>query len=212
VGGHDGEDVLLASRLRVVHGRRSSPRAPRRCRRPLDAGVHVRLVVVADVQDILVAFGGAGKGLESDIESAAIAGPYEDGRVAVALHIECGTHAGRDRGAGFERGMVEWHAERRLRPGSCDHAPAARRQHDHGPRSEFLEDETHGDGAAAAGACKVAGRHQLESRHTVPDDDLAHVFNPAQRSSRSGRSAVSVLSMTSSIVAGVTSRPPSPST
>ena len=49
------------------------------------AGVHVRLVVVADVQDVLVALGRARQRLEADVERAAVAGPRHHGGLGVAV-------------------------------------------------------------------------------------------------------------------------------
>ncbi len=51
---HDGHDVLLGLVLRVDGRCRGRPRSPRRGRRALDPGVHVRFVVVAEVDEILV--------------------------------------------------------------------------------------------------------------------------------------------------------------
>ena len=51
----------------------------------LDAGVHVGLVVVADIHHVVAPLHGPGQGLEADVISAAI--PAEGDEFVVVLHL-----------------------------------------------------------------------------------------------------------------------------
>ena len=80
------------------------PRAERRGAAALPARVAVDLVVVADVDDVLVALGCRREGGEPDVVGAAVAGPA-DGGVRLVVEVVHAAHAGRHgRGAGERRG------------------------------------------------------------------------------------------------------------
>jgi membrane protease YdiL (CAAX protease family) len=59
----------------------------------LVARVHVRLVVVADVEDAVTALEGAGHGLQANVDRGSIARESEDGGVVVAFGVQCRTNA-----------------------------------------------------------------------------------------------------------------------
>ena len=82
-------------------GRRGGPR-------PLHAGVHVGLVVVADVEHVIVALEHAGQGPEADIHGGAIPALAHDPDIGAAL----GLH-GRCHTSGHGRGVPE----QRVQPG-----------------------------------------------------------------------------------------------
>ncbi len=68
---HDARDVLGV--LPLAHGSRGGTSTVGRETRALRARVHVRLIVVADVNEVLVALGGAGQRLDADVTRAAVA-------------------------------------------------------------------------------------------------------------------------------------------
>ncbi len=68
--------------------RRVGARGWRRRRRTLHARVHVRLVVVADVEHVVVAFEHAGQAAEADVGGAAVAALRDDPHVVLALHAQ----------------------------------------------------------------------------------------------------------------------------
>src|ERR1035437_2095623 len=208
----DAKNVLLVACFRMLRRRGRGPRAPRRGRRPLDAGVHVRFVVVTAVEDVLVALRPSRQRLQADVERAAIANPHEHGGVRLSAYVERSAHARRNGRAGRERRVVERNLERRLRPGSGDDREATRRHDDDRIGAERLEYEAHRQWRRTPGTGEVSRCHQLASRDLLTYARLTHGFTPTQRSSRSDFVLCRVRSITSSITAGVMSRPPNPRT
>ncbi|CAN4008624.1 TVP38/TMEM64 family membrane protein, partial [Dysosmobacter welbionis] len=114
VGHHDLRQVLLLLHLAGDH------RALRRGGGvgkvgggggTLDAGVHVRLVVVADIHHVVAALHGAGQALEADVVGAAVAAEGDELvriiQLAPLLHRPvCRLHAG-DRGRRIFKGVVD---------------------------------------------------------------------------------------------------------
>ena len=112
------EDVprLASDRLRVRGSRR------RRCRaRALDARVHVRLVVVADVQHVVVPLEHPGQAREADVERAPVASLRDDADVAPALCPQGGCDPARD-------GRCV--PEQRVQPGELPRGLRVRRRED----------------------------------------------------------------------------------
>ena len=155
------DDVLLAHLLPVLArgGRRPGPVGRRGA--ALDARVHVGFVVVADVDEVLVSLHGARERLEADVEGAAVAGPGDDRRFRVALHVQGGPHAAGRGPARLEGGVDDGDLQRRRRVGPGDDGPAAGRHDHHHLLAEGLQHKPHGDGGAAARAADVAGIHEF---------------------------------------------------
>jgi hypothetical protein len=64
---------------------------------PLDAGVHVTAVVVADEQHVVVAFEHPRQAGQTDVDRAPVTALTDDADVGAALRPECRGDAGRDR-------------------------------------------------------------------------------------------------------------------
>lgn len=69
----------------------------------LSAGVHICLVVAADINCLVTALDRAGQCLEADIKRAAIAGVTHDVDVVLALDLQRLGHAGGKSGRSSER-------------------------------------------------------------------------------------------------------------
>jgi len=95
VGGDDGHHILGApphEAVRAGVGRRRCA-VGRGCA-ALHAGIHVGAVIIADIEDVLVACRCAGKRLQTDVESAAVAGHNDHLRGRPALPVERRADAG----------------------------------------------------------------------------------------------------------------------
>ena len=161
VRGHDLEHVLLLRQAaaHVRPGRRGGGLgAERRERAFLDARVHVRLVVVADVQHVIVAVDGARQRLDADVGGAAVAGEAHHRAIVglLALRAQAGLDAGEHAGRGRERRDHRVVGEAELREVEADGAHATRRQRAHRVRPQNLERRAHGQRPAASGARLVA--------------------------------------------------------
>ena len=114
----------------------------------LDAGVHVRLVVVAEVENVVVALGGAGERLQADVVRAAVAGPAADGGFAFAQRVH-GRLDARGRGCrGFESHVQQRHFQAGIRERTVDHRPAAGGEGEYRIPAQGLQSGTHGDAVA----------------------------------------------------------------
>ncbi len=105
--------------------RRRRARGRRRRARALHAGVHVRLVVVADVEHVVVALEHAGQAAEADVGGAAVAALRDHADVAAALHAHRGGDAGRHRRRIAEQRVDPRDLPRRLRIRRREHLEAA---------------------------------------------------------------------------------------
>ena len=116
-----------ADRLR---GRRSGGRW--RGARALHARVHVRLVVVTDVEHVIAALEHARQAREPDVHGAAVAALADDAHVLTALRPQCRGDAGRHSGRVAEQRVDPRDPPRGLRIGGGEHLEAAggvRRDH-----------------------------------------------------------------------------------
>ena len=93
----------------------------------LHAGVHVGLVVVADVEHVVVALEHARQAAEADVGGAAVAAPAttRTSAACAALHLQRGGDAGGDRGGVAEQRMDPRHLPRGLRVRRREHLQAA---------------------------------------------------------------------------------------
>ena len=102
-----------------LRGGRSCRR--RRCRRTLHAGIHIGLVVVADIEHIVITLKHARKAAEADIGRAAVAAHGNDPRRLRSFLFgpgpECGGHAGGDCGRIAEKRMEPGKLPARFRIG-----------------------------------------------------------------------------------------------
>ena len=64
---------------------------------PLDAGIHVGLIVIAKEDEVVSSFAGTGEGLETDITRSPIAGPGRNSGLFFPLGPESCTDTGRCR-------------------------------------------------------------------------------------------------------------------
>ncbi len=111
-------------------GRRGGLGAERGERALLDARVHVRLVVVADVEHVVVAVDGARQRLDADVGRAAVAREAHHRAVVglLALRAQAGLDAGEHAGRGGKRRDHRVVGEAELREVEPDGAHAARGQ------------------------------------------------------------------------------------
>ena len=161
---------------RLPGPRGGGPRARGREPAALRAGVHVRLVVVAQVDEVVVALGRAGERLDADVAGAAVARHREHRHLVVAPgRAQPGGEAG-GRGRGRrERDVDPRDLDRRGRIHAAEHREAARRhRHDHAA-VERLGDRAQADADAAAGAGAVAGQDVLAGGQV---DDAGHCAPP----------------------------------
>ena len=121
----------VGPRLRADRHRRRRA-GPRRGRRAaLHAGVHVGLVVVADVEHVVVALEHARQAAEADVGRSAVAALGDHANAALLepglqrLDLERGGDAGSDRSGVAEQRMDPWQLPRRLRVGRREHLEAA---------------------------------------------------------------------------------------
>ena len=129
----------------------------RRCPRPLHAGVHVGLVVVADEQDVVVALEHAREAAEADVHRAAIAGLRDHPRVAPALDPQRRRDPGRYCGGVAEQGMQPRDLPRRLRVGRREHLEAAGGVDGHHPAAGRAHGRIDGVTGAERLAAALAG-------------------------------------------------------
>ena len=179
VGAHNLEEVLLLREAAVVvfaGGRGGGTGAEGREAALLDARVHVRLVVVADVDDVLVAVDGARQGLDADVGRAAVTGEaHHVERVGVlALGLKTCANAGEHRGCGRkgrDEGVV---GEAQLGEVEAHGTHAAGRQRADRAGSQDLEGLAHHErpGASRAGFVAVevlvVGDGASVYRHGLP--------------------------------------------
>ncbi len=104
----EGVAGALADRL----GGRGAGRGRGRAR-TLHPGVHVGLVVVADVEHVVVALEHAGQAGQPDVDRPAVAALGDDTYVVAAGRLQCRGDAGRDR-----RGVGEQRVQPRQLPGA----------------------------------------------------------------------------------------------
>ncbi len=192
----------------------------RRCRRPgprrsgrgaLDAGVHVGLVVVADVEDVVIALGRGAERLDPDVERSAVAGPGDDLGLGVADHFQAGLDAGGRRGGGLERAVINGDAQTGIGERPVDDGPAAGRNADGRPLAEGLEDVSEGEVGPAPLAGEIARTDELLRRESQRHLFLfAHFLTPIQLISSAGLSCRRTMSTISRKDAALMSRPPSP--
>ena len=157
MGGHDLKEALLVGKaaVHVLAGRRGGgPGTVRRERAALDARIHIRLVVVADVEHVVVAVDSAGQRLQAYVGSAAIAGKAHHGAVLRldALRLKAGLNAGEDArsgGEGRNHGVV---GKGQLREVEAHGAHAAGWQGGDGVRAQDLEHLADDKRPGAAGA------------------------------------------------------------
>ena len=137
-------------------GRGGGPGPRRRRRGPLDPGVHVRLVVVADVDDVLVALRRPRQRLDADVEGAAVARPgHHRGVLALDVLGRLDARGGHRRG--LEGGVEHGDLQGVHREGPVDDRPAAGGDHHHRVGAQRLQGEAHGQRPAAALAAQVPG-------------------------------------------------------
>src|SRR5450631_2334505 len=99
----------------------------RRCRaRALHTRVHVRLVVVTDIEHVVVAFEHARQAAEADVGRAAVTALRNNACRRVPEHALCGGDAGRDRGRIAEKRVNPWNLPRSLRIRRREHFKATR--------------------------------------------------------------------------------------
>ena len=157
---------LALLRLADLGGRR--PGAERRGAGPLDAGVHVGAVVVADVDHVVAALHGTGQRLQADVVRAAVAAERDElhalvgGDLAGALQaLERRLDAGDRRRRVLERVVDERGLPRRVRIDRGRDLEAAGRAAHHERRLARAEqDLAHRDRRAAAGAQAVSARER----------------------------------------------------
>ena len=136
-----------------VRGRRRRPG-------PLDAGVHVALVVVADEEHVVVALEHPGQAAEPDVDRAAVTRLGDDAHVVAALRLQRCRHAGRDRGGVAEQRVQPRHPPGRLGVRRREHLETSRRvDRDHpalGGAHRGVEHHPRSQRLAAAAAGPVA--------------------------------------------------------
>ncbi len=161
---HDLDEVVLARRL--ARGSGAGARVVRGGRGLLRAGVHVALVVEADVEDVLVALGSRGQALQADVVRAAVPREHDDLRVPAPAHVERPAQARGGGGARFERALVHGDAKAAagLRPGDDRHAGG--RDDRNGIGAEGAEHVARRERVDAAGAGDVPGAEEIgQSTH-----------------------------------------------
>ena len=159
VSGNDLEHVFLRSEIAAdvfACRRRGGFGAEGGQRAFLDAGVHVGFVVVADVQDVVIAVDGAREGLDADIRRAAVAGEADRVEIGDALRPQAGFNAGEHGGSSREGGDDGIAAEAELGEVEAHRRHTSRRQDGHRTLTQHLERDAHREAAAAAGAGLVA--------------------------------------------------------
>ncbi len=107
--------------------RRVGARGRRRRGRALHAGVHVRLVVVAEVQHVVVALEHAREAAEADVGGAAVAALRHHAHVALALHAQRRGDSRPDGGRIAEQRVNPRNLPRGLGVRRREHLEAARR-------------------------------------------------------------------------------------
>ena len=125
ISGHvlaGAEDV---ARRVADRGRGRRARGRRRGAGALHAGVHVGLVVVADVEHVVVALEHAGQAAEADVGGAAVAALGDHAHLVPALDPHRGGNAGGDRGGVAEQRVQPGDLPGRLGIGRGEHLEAA---------------------------------------------------------------------------------------
>lgn len=134
----------------------------------LDARVHVRFVVIADVENVVVAIDRARKRLEADICRAAVARKADDRTIVGLLPLcpQTGLDAREHGRRGRKRRDHRVVRKAQLGEVEADGAHATRGQCRHRVRTEHLQCRADRKRAAAASACLVPEK-QLVSRHVL---------------------------------------------
>ena len=180
VRGHDLEHALLAALAAVevlAGGRVRRLHAVGGQTGLLNAGVHIRLVIVADEDRLIVAVDHAGQSLQADIGRAAVAGEAHNVVVLKTLCLRTGqnaAHRGRRTGEGRNH-AVDIHGHMRIDKGNRRHA--VRRNHRDRTLTQHLQRQADRQGRAAAGTGLMAIKeflicHRLcVKRHKYPSSD-----------------------------------------
>ena len=116
----------------------------------LNAGIHVRLVIVADVDDVVIAVDSAGKSLNADIGSTSVAGESDSSEVLVTLCPQTRLHACKHGSSTRERGNYGVIGEAKLREIESHGRHTARRKNRNGILSEDLQRSPYSKTASAA--------------------------------------------------------------
>ena len=106
---------------------RGSTRRRRRRARTLHAGVHVRLVVIADIEHVVVAFEHAGQAAEADVGRAAVTALRDDAHAGAAQRPLRRGDARRDRRRIAEQRVNPGNLPRSLRIGRRENFQASGR-------------------------------------------------------------------------------------
>ena len=149
-------------------GRRCGLSAERSERAFLDARIHVRLVVVANIEDVVVAIDRARKRLDADICRAAVARKADDRAIVWLLPLspQTGLDARKYGRRGRKRRDHRVVRKAQLGEIEADGAHAPRGQCRHRVRAKHLQRCTNRKRTAAASACLVPEK-QLVSRHVL---------------------------------------------
>ncbi len=209
--GHDRHDVFLG--LGLAARRRARPGAARRGAAALAAGVAVDLVVVADVQDILVALGRGGERRQADVVGAAVAGPA-DRRLGLSVLPSHAGDAGRHGGGAGEGGFDGRHAVGAGGEGpGRDGGAAGRHDQRRCRRAERLVEPLQAHRHPAAGAVRAVRAQEARTGSGAGLGKRGRHGQPTSRGKKMGacgRSRPARSSRTSSMSGGSTSPPPSP--
>ena len=149
---HDLHQILVVHGL--ARGRRGGGGRKRRGAAALNAGIHIGLVVIADIEDVLVALHRAAERLQADIHGAAVTGDHNHLGVIVALVPEAVGNAGGDRSGVFEIALNTGHRDGGLGTRAGELRRASGRNHQNGVVAQNIKNiaENHIDHAALAGA------------------------------------------------------------
>ena len=167
----DLEHVLLLREASVgvlPYGRRCGLSAEGGERAFLDARVHVRLVVVADIEDVVVAIDRARKRLDADICRAAVARKADDRTIVglLPLSAQASLNAREHGRRGRKRRDHRVVRKAQLGEVEADGAHAACGQRSYRVRTEHLQCRADCKRTATASACLVPEK-QLVSRHVL---------------------------------------------
>ncbi|OQC70517.1 MAG: hypothetical protein BWX50_00804 [Euryarchaeota archaeon ADurb.Bin009] len=165
VGGKDRGHILLreqvSRRARARRARRGA-RAVGRRTRPLDPGVHVGLVVVADVGDVVAPLEGAADAEHPDIERGSVAGDA-DNLFAAPLLLQRRLDARRNRRNVLEERVDPGNLPGGLGVGCGEDFHASRRGGDDDVLPGRLEEEPGRKRRSAPSARPVPGREEFAS-------------------------------------------------
>jgi hypothetical protein len=128
----------------------------------LDAGIHIGLIVVADIEHIVSALQHPRQGLEADVEGPAVAA--EGDHLGVApLGLEGRLHPRRNGAGILEQGVQPGHTPGGLRPGGGEDLQAAGGVGHHHIRTGGLQDQARGERRPAAGTGPMPGIQTQEA-------------------------------------------------